>query len=104
MGQDVVGRREAGKLDCFSELGRARQLDEGDVVAGEKGRVTELGPLARPSLTTQPLLQIFHLQAAPAFSLGPFSSLLTLDLHKCPQLLLQWSSHFSCIRITRTSC
>lgn len=37
--QDVAGRREAGKLDCVSQLGRARELDEGDVIAGEERRV-----------------------------------------------------------------
>lgn len=40
IGQDVAGGREVGKLDLVSQLGAARELDEGDVVAGEEGRVT----------------------------------------------------------------
>lgn len=33
VGQDVTGRREAGELDGVSQHGRARKLDEGDVIA-----------------------------------------------------------------------
>lgn len=48
VGQDVTGGREAGELDLVSQLGAARELDEGDVVAGEEGRVTGRSLVLQP--------------------------------------------------------
>ena len=53
IGQDVAGGREAGELDLVSQLGAVRQLDEGDVIAGEEGRV--MGSLVLQPVQAPPL-------------------------------------------------
>lgn len=117
IGQNVARRREAGELHGVSQLGTARELDEGDVIAGEEGGVVgnlllqpdkphlpafapDVAPLGCPHCP-------FPLQILLILWLGnyrkpsrPHQPTSILSLHKRPQLSHQEFLYHSCIRTT----
>lgn len=113
IGQDVTGGRETGQLDLVSQLGAARELDEGNVIAGEEGRritgslVLQRGQALPPSfggdISPPGWAHCPPPSRSHAFLLlrnfrktsWPLPPMLTLSLHNCPQLLYLWFSHVS---------